>query len=912
MAYDERGLNLEEHRERPKERRRSDPSDKEAQSTLTLYDPTGRIIPTPKRNSSTISEQPRYQEEHVDVREYRRRNSDQVHSRDYRSTPPPKSALAAGLTESGNAKITSYSHPQVQPRLPASVPPPFQSGQASLDLQPAPSSTSSHIHPAVLQNSAAALSPIRTLYEHAWYQTVSNVQTEMTRMHRELVDAIDRERSAHSRLVEENKALQQDLERVKADLRNAHRDSDQLKDQCDRLMAENERLRQAVKDQIGQNDDQDHQVREAARSYIDEQLGQLKTQYGQQMEKQRAEAERALEQHKVMFEKERRELHKIAVAHERSMQRSGSESASTLVASDTEKVVSPFYDQGLHRNGGQQVSVHHDRPRGHRMSVSSGTKSPASSQTSPQVFSGSLPRCQSGSYRALSPLTPSIPPKEVFSAASPEDLICDLARTGDAVNVDVDVDAKRAVDNLASPIACPIPAPNAALLAMPSTSVHRRPVSSQSPACHLSSSRSPSVPLASIISQPLIDSPSAIGDREQLARPARPSVLPVTIPKARSRRSSLSNQIVQCVTPPMGSLGMRPYSQPPSRSVSRAASPSRPNNVVRPVLKVDVSPVVPPIAMLEELNPPLRQQQEPSSSLKTESQTLALTSAAQIQPQPTRSKSATPQPQQQHPRSVPLPPPPPPLPQQAPLKPQPAQPAQPLKQPTAQYTRFPPSPLPPPPLQPSQPSQNGLQKLPEKSQSQYTYQNYLPVHHQTGSKTWDSYPYTYHYQYSPAPLLPGSAPAPAALQATQSALGSFSTRRKRDRVEYEGDSGAGKRAKTKVKLEDGGGDESMATKVEVKEVKKANKIGITHMDLLYETQGTKMTCRMCRMPSKDEQKETPTMTFPVDAKWIELIGHCQSVHPKLCADLEKLSPSQVQELRQRMQSGKLTGYTLKS
>ncbi|KAG6876891.1 hypothetical protein C0992_011415 [Termitomyces sp. T32_za158] len=891
VAYGERSLTLEEHHERPKERRRSD--------SFALYDNSGTLQPPPSdHNNSTLFEQHRHQEE-VDTREYRRRNPDQVYPRGPRSTPPPKPAPVVGPTESGIVKEISHPHAQVQPRPLA--PPPLHLGPASLDLQQAPSSTDSHVHPAVLQNSATALAPIRTLYEQAWYQTVSNVQSEMTRMHRELVDAIDRERTVRSRIAEENKVLQQDLERVKVDLRNARRDSDKFKDQCDRLVSENERLRQAAKDQISYRGDRDHQMKEAARSYIDEQLDQLKTQYGQQME-------RALEQQKVMFEKERRELHKIAVAHERSMQRSGSESASTLVASDTEKVVSPFYDQGLHKDGAQQESIHYVRPRTHRMSTSSETKSPASCRTSPQAFSGSLSRCQAESYRALSPLTPSIPPKEVFSAASPGDLIRDFAPVDHTMDSNVVVDAERGVDNLASSMVGSMP-PNTALSAMSSISAHRRPVSPQSPG--RPTSRSPSIPLASIISHSLTDSPISIGDREQPVRPARPSSLPVTIPKVRSRHSSFSKHKVQCATPPMGSLGMRPYSQPPSRPGSRAVSPSRPYSVDRLVLKDDVSPVVPPIAVLEELNPSLSQQQEPRLSekpLRKDPQPLILSSSSspvQTKRQLIRKfpKLSTPQPQQQQ---WPAPLPPAPLSQQTSSLQLP-QPAQPLRQPTAQSSR---PPL--PPLQPPQSSHTGLQKPPQQPQLQHTYQNYLPAHNQTESQAWVSYPNTYHYEYSSVPPLPASTPIPAAFQSTQSASGSFSTQRKRGRVEYEGDLCTAERAKAKVKVEEGGSDVPMATVVEAKESKKTNKIGITHLDLLYETQGTKMICRMCRMPSKDEQEMTPPAIFPGDAKWAELIGHCQSMHPKLCADLEKLSPSQVQELRQRMQSGKLTGYTLKS
>ncbi|KAG6873601.1 hypothetical protein C0995_013974 [Termitomyces sp. Mi166 len=907
-------------------------------SSLKNRDVPKVIGPAPKRMGGILSERPRHQEGDIDEREYRLWQPDQIAPpRDRRPTSPPRSAPAAGSPELSLVKVNPHQHPQLLPRPPASAsaPPAPQVGAVSLDLQPAPPTSNSHIHSSVLQNSSRALAPIRVLYEQAWYQTVSNVQNEMSRMHRELVDALERERTARSRLAEENKVLQLDLERTRADLRNVRRDSEKFKGQCDRLIAENESLRQVAKDQVAQRSDRDDQVREAARLYIDEQLDQLKTQYGEQMEKNRVEAERTLEKQKAMFEKERRELHKIAVAHERSVQRSGSESASTLVASDTEKVLSPFYDQGPHKDSAQQESIHYDRPRGHRMSVSSGTRSPTSA--SPQLFSGSLSRHQTVSYRPLSPLTPSTPPKEVFPTITLEDPHANNHRHPDEtdnamdVDMDMDVEMQRDVVDLSSPTTSQIPhAPTHHRSILPKSLAHHER--------HMSSSRSPSIPLASILPKPLSSSPLPIDDRptkrDQPAQSARPTSLPVTMPKARSRQPSSSSQTAPRATPPMGSLGMRPYSQPASRCASRAVSPkphsqpasrpSRPNSAARPVLKVDISPVIPPIAVLEESS---RQQQELSSSpelLKTEPQLSSLMPPGQVQPQsvPQRaqrqsSKPATPQPQQQQqqqqPQHAPFPAPP----QQFPFKPQLPQPAQPSKQPMAQSS----PPSHPSPPQPQLRQNRHHPKPPQPPQQNYTYQSHFPLH-QPGSRAWISYPYSQYQQYQhpppPQPPLPVPPPVPAAPHVSASAASSSSfsstqTQRKRDRVEYEQDSGAGERARAKVKLEDGSPVTvaAAAAIVEVKEVKKTNKIGITHMDLLYETRGTKLICRMCRLPSKDEQK-TPTVTFPVDAKWVELIGHCQNAHPKLCADLEKLSPSQVQELRQRMQSGKLTGYTLRS
>jgi hypothetical protein len=77
----------------------------------------------------------------------------------------------------------------------------------------------------------------------------------------------------------------------------------------------------------------------------------------------------------------------------------------------------------------------------------------------------------------------------------------------------------------------------------------------------------------------------------------------------------------------------------------------------------------------------------------------------------------------------------------------------------------------------------------------------------------------------------------------------------------------------------------------------------------------------CRSETKDasanQDPDTTTTTptapkkFPAKATWAELIGHCQEAHPKSCEDLEKLSPSQIAELRQRMTSSKSPGFMLK-
>jgi hypothetical protein len=43
-----------------------------------------------------------------------------------------------------------------------------------------------------------------------------------------------------------------------------------------------------------------------------------------------------------------------------------------------------------------------------------------------------------------------------------------------------------------------------------------------------------------------------------------------------------------------------------------------------------------------------------------------------------------------------------------------------------------------------------------------------------------------------------------------------------------------------------------------------------------------------------------TKKFPLNVSWADLINHCQTEHTKACEDMEKLSPSQLAEMKQRM------------
>ncbi|KAG6843887.1 hypothetical protein H0H87_012006 [Tephrocybe sp. NHM501043] len=778
----------------------------------------------------------------------------------------------------------SQSQPQPIVHTPSAIAP--QAASASLDLQLAPPSTGpSSVHPVVRQNAAAALAPIRTLYEEVWHQTLGNVQTEMSRMHRELVDALEHERVTRSHLAEEKKVIQLELDRSRSELRSVRREAENLRGQCDQLKADNENLREAAQKEAIHNGDRDEQAQQATRVYIDGQLDQMKVQYAEQLALQRTESERALEEQKAVFERERRELHMIATANE--INRSSSESASTLVASDTEKVMTPLYDpdRALGKNHLQQISIHSDRPRTHRMSISSDTRSSVSSLASPRALSF---------FHPLSPLTPSIPPKGAFSSAPP-DYLRHSRRDRSTLSHDaMDVDVKEEPLDLSRPNS-----PQGQNFNPPSISDPPQPASPPPPGSHFPSLPAPH---GSIISATHTTSPTSVDwqliKREATPVPSRTSSRPTPVPRERSRQSSISSLNT---APPTRS---RPTSRPSSRPASPPISPA---GGARPTLSLDIPTMIPHTATLETQDPPLPQPHVPSSP-----PTVELPYASVVHDSSLSHSFG----KQAHPNSNPLSwrhPPEPQLPQQLLAPSQPTAQPQPQSSPQPQLHRQPkPTVFKPAHLsqeklsgqsQPHKPPQNGqrsphLAPLPlPPNQSHYASH----VHEQTLNPHCQ-----FRYQHL-APQPP--QPVRPMLQAYPPQGHPQQHYRKRDRGDFEEGVGSGGRANARLKLGNGEALDVMEVK-EVKEVRKVNKIGINHMDLLYETRGTTMICRMCRMPGKDEQT-TPTETFPADAKWAELVGHCQGMHPKACADLEKLSPSQVGELRQRMMSGKLTSYTLK-
>ncbi|KAF5309243.1 hypothetical protein D9619_012772 [Psilocybe cf. subviscida] len=86
---------------------------------------------------------------------------------------------------------------------------------------------------------------------------------------------------------------------------------------------------------------------------------------------------------------------------------------------------------------------------------------------------------------------------------------------------------------------------------------------------------------------------------------------------------------------------------------------------------------------------------------------------------------------------------------------------------------------------------------------------------------------------------------------------------------------------------------------------KYTKLGISHIDLLYRTQGNDLVCRMCETRPRDGEKKTLTgARYPENAPWDTLIGHCWRDHPVACEELERKKPSDIAEIKQRLQGAR--------
>lgn len=80
-------------------------------------------------------------------------------------------------------------------------------------------------------------------------------------------------------------------------------------------------------------------------------------------------------------------------------------------------------------------------------------------------------------------------------------------------------------------------------------------------------------------------------------------------------------------------------------------------------------------------------------------------------------------------------------------------------------------------------------------------------------------------------------------------------------------------------------------------------IEVTHVDLMYVPAKGVLTCRACLFDynkSGAVSKAKEPQTFPTDAMWDELRDHCVKEHPSACADVARLHPAEIYELRRRL------------
>ncbi|KAF8495125.1 hypothetical protein F5888DRAFT_580533 [Russula emetica] len=82
------------------------------------------------------------------------------------------------------------------------------------------------------------------------------------------------------------------------------------------------------------------------------------------------------------------------------------------------------------------------------------------------------------------------------------------------------------------------------------------------------------------------------------------------------------------------------------------------------------------------------------------------------------------------------------------------------------------------------------------------------------------------------------------------------------------------------------------------------KIGIQHIQLVYETVGETLQCRMCLLRKRELDEDTPVAMYSVSASYSELVGHCEEEHEAALDALACMTPSDIAEMQQRMQSAR--------
>jgi hypothetical protein len=82
------------------------------------------------------------------------------------------------------------------------------------------------------------------------------------------------------------------------------------------------------------------------------------------------------------------------------------------------------------------------------------------------------------------------------------------------------------------------------------------------------------------------------------------------------------------------------------------------------------------------------------------------------------------------------------------------------------------------------------------------------------------------------------------------------------------------------------------------------KIGIQHIQLVYETVVKMLQCRMCLLRKRELDEDTPVAAYLAGASYNELVGHCEQEHEAALDALACMTPSEIAEMQQRMQSAR--------
>ncbi|KAI0291934.1 hypothetical protein B0F90DRAFT_1671335 [Multifurca ochricompacta] len=80
----------------------------------------------------------------------------------------------------------------------------------------------------------------------------------------------------------------------------------------------------------------------------------------------------------------------------------------------------------------------------------------------------------------------------------------------------------------------------------------------------------------------------------------------------------------------------------------------------------------------------------------------------------------------------------------------------------------------------------------------------------------------------------------------------------------------------------------------------SRKIGIRHIQLVYETVGERLQCRMCLLRKREVDEGTRVATYPLSAAYVELVGHCEREYDAALDALICMTPGDIVEMHQRM------------